>query len=100
MCHVIESEYILTKVISQKSKCSIADLNERKDQIESSLPGVYVDVSRCSVETSVVSYSDYFSFEEDDDDNIIGISDSYERLLKLAESNINSSILRKLEKLF
>ncbi|MDQ1772288.1 hypothetical protein GQR60_16895 [Labilibaculum sp. A4] len=97
MCHIIESEYVLIHELMKKQRCTIEDLIISKKKIESSIEGVFVDVSRRSVETSVMCYSDYFSIEEDD---VIVQTRSFEKLLKLTESRIKFSLREKLNKVF
>jgi hypothetical protein len=97
MCQIIDSEYIIVRELEKRDTCTMEDLISRKEIIESSFPEIFVDVSRNSVESSALSYSRYFSLEED---GISKSGKSFEKLHGLFESRISVSLRDKLNKVY
>lgn len=64
MCHKIESNFILIHHLKNRQSCSIIDLVNKKNQIEKSIPSVFIDVSKSSVLSSVSSYPEIFSWSD------------------------------------
>ena len=63
MCHKIESNFILIHHLKNRNSCSIVDLVHKKIQIENTIPSVFIDVSKSSILSSVSSYPEIFSWQ-------------------------------------
>lgn len=67
MCYKIDSEYLVANYFihnMDKAECSFRELNKLKTELESKIPGIYIDLSRNSISWMLDAYPSLFSLSD------------------------------------
>ena len=65
MYYVLNADYLLAAVLARRSSVTFETLDELRRNIESSCPGVAVDISSTAIESAIESYPALFQRGED-----------------------------------
>lgn len=63
MCHKVESSFVLIHQLKKRASCTISELVGIKNKIEKEFPSIFVDVSKKSLQNSVLCYPEVFGWE-------------------------------------
>ena len=91
MCHIIDSYLILVNILkNKKNECTIKDLLQMKDELEKSIPNIFIDITRQSIFSTLEYYPNMFYWTG----NSIKCKNNSESLFN--ETYIESNFNRKL----
>jgi hypothetical protein len=97
MCHKIESNFVLIHHLKNRQSCSIVDLVNKKNQIENKIPSVFIDVSKNSILSSISSYPEIFSWQNNNVVKKENSNDFFEEpLINFFDTDLNEDVKNKI----
>jgi len=64
MCYKIEAAFMLIHRLKKDNSCTIGDLVDWKDEIETKYPSLFVDVSKSSILSFIFCFPEIFEFSD------------------------------------
>lgn len=93
MCQKIDSNFVLIHELRKRNTCSISDLVNKKHQIESKIPSVFVDVSKSSILSTIDNYPQIFTWIDNKISRLDSANQYFEEpLISFFDADLKNSV--------